>query len=99
MLAWYGRPIPTISRCIAIKAFLLIFDATAHGFIAFGLDSAPFIAVRPRCRTTEAMAGHSMELKIGIRNSDDFSDTAHLVRQLDLVISVDTAVAHLGWGS
>ena len=24
-----------------------------------------------------------------------FSDTAHLVRQLDLVISVDTAVAHL----
>ena len=26
---------------------------------------------------------------------DDFSDTAHLVRQLDLVISVDTAVAHL----
>ena len=25
----------------------------------------------------------------------DFSDTAHLVRQLDLVISVDTAVAHL----
>ena len=26
---------------------------------------------------------------------NDFSDTAHLVRQLDLVISVDTAVAHL----
>ena len=25
----------------------------------------------------------------------DFSDTAHLVRQMDLVISVDTAVAHL----
>jgi hypothetical protein len=25
----------------------------------------------------------------------DFSDTAHVVRQLDLVISVDTAVAHL----
>ena len=25
----------------------------------------------------------------------DFSDTAHLVQQLDLVISVDTAVAHL----
>ena len=25
----------------------------------------------------------------------DFSDTAHIVQQLDLVISVDTAVAHL----
>ena len=25
----------------------------------------------------------------------DFADTAHVVRQLDLVISVDTAVAHL----
>ena len=25
----------------------------------------------------------------------DFSDTAHLIRQLDLVICVDTAVAHL----
>ena len=25
----------------------------------------------------------------------DFSDTAHVVRQLDLVISVDTGVAHL----
>ena len=25
----------------------------------------------------------------------DFSDTAHLLRQMDLVISVDTAVAHL----
>ena len=29
------------------------------------------------------------------RELNDFSDTAHLVRQLDLVISVDTAVAHL----
>ena len=29
------------------------------------------------------------------QNLNDFSDTAHLVRQLDLVISVDTAVAHL----
>ena len=27
---------------------------------------------------------------------EDFADTAHVVRQLDLVISVDTAVAHLG---
>ena len=25
----------------------------------------------------------------------DFSDTAHLLKQLDLVICVDTAVAHL----
>ena len=29
------------------------------------------------------------------REVSDFSDTAHLVRQMDLVISVDTAVAHL----
>ena len=36
-----------------------------------------------------------MGLRIGIMNLKDFSDTAHLVRQLDLVISVDTAVAHL----
>ena len=26
---------------------------------------------------------------------EDFSDTAHVIRQLDLVITVDTAVAHL----
>ena len=36
-----------------------------------------------------------MELRIGIEKFNDFSDTAHLVRQMDLVISVDTAVAHL----
>ena len=36
-----------------------------------------------------------MVLKIGNQNLNDFSDTAHLVRQLDLVISVDTAVAHM----
>ena len=36
-----------------------------------------------------------MGLRNGIIDLNDFSDTAHLVRQLDLVISVDTAVAHL----
>ena len=32
---------------------------------------------------------------IGVKPLDDFSDTAHVIRQLDLVITVDTAVAHL----
>ena len=35
-----------------------------------------------------------MVLRIGMKTSR-FSDTAHVIRQLDLVISVDTAVAHL----
>lgn len=39
-------------------------------------------------RTTEGVIDWSNTL-------EDFSDTAHLIRQLDLVISIDTAVAHL----
>ena len=31
---------------------------------------------------------------IGVK-LDDFSDTAHVVQQLDLVIGIDTAMAHL----
>ena len=38
---------------------------------------------------------HMESVLIGQNRLQDFSDTAYVVRQLDLVICIDTAVAHL----
>jgi tetratricopeptide (TPR) repeat protein len=44
---------------------------------------------------TADAAGEGRPIEDPIRDCEDFFDTAHLVRCLDLVVTVDTAVAHL----
>ena len=87
-LVWAGAPENKIDRRrqIAIESFLPLFDATDADFIG--------LQVGPRSRDAdefpEGRLTFSCESMV-----EDFSDTAAVIDQLDLVIGVDTAVIHL----
>lgn len=60
----------------------------------FGID-ATFVSLQKDVRAGDAeVLGNCDMLQFG-EELTDFSDTAALISQLDLVISVDTSVAHL----
>ena len=86
-LVWSGNPdhANDHNRSIALKMLLPLLDAGAQ-FVSLQKDLRPGDAEILRQRSDVFDAGP--ELK-------SFSDTARLLSQLDLVISVDTSVAHL----
>jgi hypothetical protein len=87
-LAWSGRPahLNDHNRSIALNAFLSL---TA------GID-ATFVSVQREVRAGDraVLQQRGDVLHFG-EELQNFSDTAALISNLDLVISVDTSVAHL----
>jgi len=75
-------------RSVALREFLPLLDALSA--------DATFVNLQKDVRAEDAalLKGRTDILDCG-NALDDFSDTAALISQLDLVISVDTSVAHL----
>jgi tetratricopeptide (TPR) repeat protein len=86
-ITWAGNPnfINDHNRSIALHALLPLLDAKAT-FVSLQKDVRPDDA--------EVLKERSDILQFGAAIKD-FADTAALVSRLDLVISVDTGVAHL----
>jgi len=89
-LVWSGNPghERDRERSIALREFLPLLDALGAEatFVSLQKDVCADDAVVLKTRADVLDCGNALE---------DFSDTAALISQLDLVISVDTSVAHL----
>jgi tetratricopeptide (TPR) repeat protein len=86
-LAWSGNPRHSNdhNRSIALDAFSPLLDLPAH-FVSLQTD------IRPDDAATLRAHGRILDLGSALTN---FAETAALIARLDLVISVDTSVAHL----
>jgi len=86
-LVWSGRQTHSNdhNRSIALRALLPLLDAEAE-FVSLQKDIRPEDAIVLKERSDVPNFGDSLE---------SFSDAAALVSNLDLVISVDTSIAHL----
>ena len=86
-LAWSGNPthLRDADRSIALEALLPLLDI-----------EATFVSVQKDVRDADAgvLAARTDILQFGDALKD-FADTAALVSELDLIITVDTSVAHL----
>jgi tetratricopeptide (TPR) repeat protein len=84
-LAWSGRLLPDFRRSVPLELLLPIMS-----------EKAEWHSLQKEVREDDR---GSLESNLSIidhsRSLNDFSDTAALIAQLDLVISIDTAVAHL----
>jgi Glycosyltransferase family 9 (heptosyltransferase) len=87
-IAWSGRPTHKNdhNRSIALAAFLQIFAGIDANVVSLQREVRDADAATLRARADVLHFGE--ELK-------DFSDTAALIENLDLVVAVDTSVAHL----
>jgi hypothetical protein len=89
-LVWSGNPghERDRERSIDLRAFLPLLESLAANatFVSLQKDVRPEDAIVLKERTGILDLGNTLA---------DFSDTAALISQLDLVISVDTSVAHL----
>jgi tetratricopeptide (TPR) repeat protein len=87
-LVWAGAPrigYVNAERSIALAAFAPVIAAAPHAaFCALQLGADP-----------AELAASGFELRNPMADVADFADTAAIVAGLDLVISVDTSVAHL----
>ena len=87
-IAWSGNPIHhnDHNRSIGLRAFLPLLN---------GLDAA-FVSLQREVRAADAalLRERSDILHFG-KELKDYADTAALIANLDLVVSVDTSVAHL----
>jgi hypothetical protein len=83
-LAWSGRPRPA-NRSMPLNLLLPLFDC-----------DATFVSLQKEIRPEDAgmLSERSEILHLGDALKD-FSDTAAVISNLDLVISIDTSVAHL----
>jgi Glycosyltransferase family 9 (heptosyltransferase) len=86
-LAWAGNPkhVRDRERSIGLRHLLPLLDVDAT-FVSLQKDV--------RAADAEALEKNSSTLHFG-HALQDFSDTAALISHLDLVISVDTSIAHL----
>jgi hypothetical protein len=86
-LSWSGNPtmMHDRERSILFEQFAPLIALPGIQFVSLQKDSA---ADQLRCAAGERVLDWTAEL-------DDFADTAALVANLDLVISVDTAIVHL----
>jgi hypothetical protein len=83
-VVWKGNPIPDSSRSITLERFRRLFDLRVE-----------FISLQKEITDTErAWLDNAGVLHLGSEIAD-FSDTAALCVLVDLVVSVDTSVAHL----
>ena len=74
------------NRSIELKQFSVLFDVEAYQFFSLQVGDKRDDIIR--CNYSDTI------IDLGV-NFSDFSDTAAAILELDLVISVDTAVAHL----
>jgi len=86
-LAWSGNPRHErdLERSIRLRALLPLLDASAT-FVSLQKEVPPEDALALKERRDILHWGEELE---------DFSDTAGLMSELDLIVSVDTSVAHL----
>jgi Flp pilus assembly protein TadD len=87
-LAWAGSPLHQYDRQRSIGLASLSPLSRVAGVQWVSLQKGPAAAEIMKTKPLMAMCDHTAMLA-------DFADTAALISQLDLVISVDTAVAHL----
>jgi tetratricopeptide (TPR) repeat protein len=87
-VVWRGNPKHhnDANRSVAFDTFRAIFDTESCEFVCLQVGLNPtesaLISAHPQC------VNHTDQIR-------DFCDTAAIVAQLDLVIAVDTSVAHL----
>ncbi|MDD2733795.1 MAG: tetratricopeptide repeat protein [Desulfuromonadaceae bacterium] len=85
-IAWAGRPFPDPARSCPFH-FLEPLGTVA---------GVTFVSLQIGSETDEVTAlSQSLPLVILSQEISDFADTAALIRNLDLVITIDTAIAHL----
>jgi tetratricopeptide (TPR) repeat protein len=84
-LAWSGRLLPDFRRSMPLKLLIPIIGAAAEWH---SLQKDVRESDHGSLNSSLAIIDHAASL-------NDFSDTAALIAELDLVISIDTAVAHL----
>jgi tetratricopeptide (TPR) repeat protein len=87
-IAWAGNPAHRTDRyrSIALDRFAALFDLPGVTFVGLQKDSTAAQKAVLRNRANVIDLGDAF---------DDFADTAALIATLDLVVAVDTAVAHL----
>lgn len=90
-LVWSGNPENPYNRNRAVPLSLLLRLAELPGIQLYSLQKDPTTA------DLELLQSHPKIIDLR-HNLNDFVNTATLIHQLDLVISVDTAVTHLTGG-
>jgi tetratricopeptide (TPR) repeat protein len=84
-LAWSGKLLPDFRRSIPLKVLLRIINEKAEWH---SLQKDVLESDQSSLHSSPAIRNHASSLI-------NFSDTAALITKMDLVISIDTAVAHL----
>ena len=85
-LAWAGRRVPDPRRSATLRDFARLGEIQGISLISLQIGPGAEEAQFPP---------EEMTILDITREIEDFEDTAALIEQLDLVISVDTSVAHL----
>jgi len=87
-LAWVGNPLSLALRKRHLAFEMLLPLLKLHGVEFFSLQIGPGAEQLQRCSAAPAIVDHTAHIH-------NFADTAAFMAELDLIISVDTAVAHL----
>lgn len=81
-ICWKGRPVPDPRRSVPFAEIIPLLDLTDICWISLQIDQD----------ADAVLPAHLLDVTAGI---GDFSDSAALISCLDLVITIDSAVAHL----